>query len=69
MAMIKKSELRRLVLDAMATCDGTATALEGDSNPQIVELRVKAIAKREAFAAVFDALVGDPCMLKIEAYR
>jgi hypothetical protein len=69
MTKLSKTELRNLVLKAFTASDNTVKVLSGDDNPQVVEMVNKAKGKRDAYSAVFDALVGCDDPLRCDSYR
>ena len=59
--------IRAQVLAASQKALFTAYELTGETNPQLVEMRIKKEAEAAAFKAVADALAGDDVILAIYA--
>lgn len=58
-------DIRRMINDAIAVQDDRITSGEGNDNPQVKEMVMRAQAKSDALHAVYDALQGNPVLLKI----
>jgi hypothetical protein len=60
---ITMSQLRKKLESSLANEDRKLVAFASDSNPQVVEMRLKAEARREVFEAVIIAINGDSWLL------
>ena len=64
---MKKKELIARIEIAIENCKELRSILDGYDNPQIIETRVRAEAKQEAFETVLLAMQGNSSWLNIEA--
>ena len=68
MRRFRKAELARVIRAAMKRNANLATRCSTSHNPQVIEMRIRAEAKREALLAVYDWIESDRrYLLNIEA--
>ena len=60
-----KGDMEKLLVAAFESTSDEVVGLSGD-NPQVVEMRNKAIGKNEAYLSALQALRGDAVTLKID---
>jgi hypothetical protein len=59
-------EMRSMLTAAIESQKATIATFKGDKNPQVVEMRLKAEGKLEAYEATLLALMGDRVLLKLD---